>query len=315
MFGYIYKCTYLKNGKIYIGASKHLENIDTYLGSSRYWIKEVDPYHNKDLIKKEILEYVDSQDALYDREEYWIAFYDATNPKIGYNKAKGGRHAFVVSEESKKIRDQHDSETMKKLMKDPNRRKQISESLKKYRKEHGVSEEHRKHLSEALKGRNIGCNDDIRSIGVGCIFKDKIYEFHNKKQATKWWFDNYPFNTYYSESTYKRAMTANINKEDFVYSGNIIDMSNILWFTLDGLYDKIDPIYCIYNKKEYKFKNKYIAILWWHINYPLSNEKFNKHRYLTRLTNNLNNKPITYKGWIFDKIKWFKKGDEYCDQS
>ena len=36
IFGYIYKCTYILNGKIYIGASKKLDKIDTYLGSSRH---------------------------------------------------------------------------------------------------------------------------------------------------------------------------------------------------------------------------------------------------------------------------------------
>lgn len=307
IFGYIYKCTYILNGKIYIGASKKLDKIDTYLGSSRHWIKEVNPYNNRDLIQKEVLEFVYNQEELYNRETYWIAYYNATNPNIGYNLAKGGRYQFVVSEESKKIRDKHDSETMKKLMEDPNRRKQISESLKKYKAEHGVSEEHRKHLSEALKGRNVGCNGDTRSIGVGCVINDKIYEFHNKRQASKWWFDNYPFNTFYSESTYRRAMSANINKEDFIYNKNKINMSNIMWYEINGIYDINEPVYCIFNGKRYDFKNKHIAILWWHINYPLSNEKFNKHRYLSRLTHSINGKIISYRGWQFNRIKWFKK--------
>lgn len=306
MFGYIYKCTYLKNNKIYIGASKNLNAINTYLGSSRHWIKEVDPYHNKDQIKKEILEYIDSQEQLYEREEYWISFYNSTNPKIGYNLAKGGRHAFVVSEESKKIRDQHDSETMKKKMEDPELRKRISEGLKKYKAEHGVSEEHRKHLSEALKGRNIGCSGDTRSIGVGCVFNDKVYEFHNKRQAAKWWYDNYPFSSNYSESTYTRAMKANMNNEDYKYKKQTIDMSKILWYYLDDKYLQNNPVYCMFNEKTYQFKNKYIAILWWHINYPLSKEKFNKHRYLQRLNRSIKGQNIYYHGWIFKKIKWME---------
>lgn len=305
MFGYIYKCTYLKNNKIYIGASKNLNEIDTYLGSSRHWIKEVDPYHNKDQIKKEILEYVDSQEQLYEREEYWIGFYNSTNPEIGYNLAKGGRHAFVVSEESKKIRDQHDSETMKKLMKDPNRRKQISESLKQYRQENGVSEEHRRKISESLKGRNVGCSGDTRSIGVYCIVDKKLYEFHNKIQAAKWLYENYPFSDNYAEITYTRAITKSINGDELTYKSKII-LDKINWY--ESL-DKYEPVYCMINNKDiYEFKNKVQAANWWYCSYRFSMD-YNQFTYISKISNSIKtNKILTY---IVNNqkisIQWFKK--------
>ena len=60
------------------------------------------------------------------------------------------------------------------------RKQRISQGLKKYRKENnGLSATHKQRVSKALKGRNIGCNGDSRSINVYCTINDKIYSFHN----------------------------------------------------------------------------------------------------------------------------------------
>lgn len=306
MFGYIYKCTYLKNNKIYIGASKKLDTINTYLGSSRYWIREVDPYHHRDQIKKEILEYVDTREQLYDREEYWISYYNSTDPTIGYNLAKGGRHAWVVSEESKKIRDQHDSETMSRLMKTTDLPQKISKGLKKYKQEHGVSEEHKRKISEALKGRNVGCNGDTRSTSLLCIVNNKEeYMFHSKREASLWYYENYPFSNKYSETTYTRAINASIANTTFTYKHKNVISSDLQWSFLET--DSNQAVYCIYKDKEYHFDNKDLAAQWWHKTYPLSNESYNKLRYIFKITSNIKGTQINYNGCIFNDIQWFEE--------
>ena len=305
MIGYIYKCTY--QGKIYIGQSLNALS-SNYYGSGKIW-KSIITGHRKDVVK-EILETVESNNRvdlkklMREREIYWIGYYDSTNPNIGYNISPGGS---LMTEESRQKMIKADSIAMKKKMEDPLLRKRISESLKKQRREIGMSESHKKHLSEALKGRNVGSNGDTRSIQVYCVVNNQKYVFHNKISAAKWWYENYPFSDNYAEITYTRAITKSINNEPISYKGKPIN-NYIQWFIEDSKLSENEPVYCIFENTRYDFPNIEQAAEWWFENYPLS-EDYNRLRYITKIHKSIKGFDITYKGWIFNKIKWFKKGN------
>lgn len=223
MQGYIYKCTYNKNGKIYVGASSNVNNIDTYLGSGSKWVSEVNQETERLYIEKEILEYVDSYEQLSEREIHWIAKLNATNPDIGYNIHKGGTNC---SEETK----QKLSQIAKQQMADPEHRKKISEGLKRHRALYGMSESHHQKMSaNAKKQKNLfGGKRDSRNVSVYCIYNGKQYEFKNKRTAAQWWFNTCPFSEQYAEITYTRKITASIKGLPISYNKKLI--TNIQWF-------------------------------------------------------------------------------------
>lgn len=115
MLGYIYKTIDLKNGKIYIGQHKS----DTFVGESypgsgrriqnirQSCIKQGIPL--KERLHTELLEECETAEQLNEREIYWIAFYDSTNPEIGYNLHKGGLN--TLDEHNGMHNKQHSEET------------------------------------------------------------------------------------------------------------------------------------------------------------------------------------------------------------
>lgn len=93
MYGYIYKTTNLKNGKIYIGQHKSVKFDANYYGSG-IWFKKVFQANGKDNFRCEIVEECASLEELNDREVYWIEYFQSRNPDIGYNLAKGGEQIY-----------------------------------------------------------------------------------------------------------------------------------------------------------------------------------------------------------------------------
>ena len=89
MYGYIYKTTNLKNGKIYIGQHKGTCFDCNYYGSGT-WFKKVFLANGKENFKCELIEACTSLEELNMREVYWIEYYQSRNPDVGYNLAKGG---------------------------------------------------------------------------------------------------------------------------------------------------------------------------------------------------------------------------------
>lgn len=88
----IYKITNLKNQKFYIGQSKNLNNRE----HSHFYKLEKNDHHNEILQKSfnkygrenfifEVLEKIDFDDFLNEREKYWIDFYGGLNNKKIYN--------------------------------------------------------------------------------------------------------------------------------------------------------------------------------------------------------------------------------------
>lgn len=298
-YGYVYKLTYKKNNKIYIGAKTGTKVNLAYYGSGSIWTKEVLNKCNPSTdIDREILQWCNTAEELSDAEKYWIAKYNSTNSDIGYNILKGGQVP-TIKQRQNMSNIIHNGMT--------NIRKQkISNGLKKQRQEVGMSAEHKQHLSDSLKGRNIGCNGDSRSIQVYCIVNNKKYTFHNKIQAAKWWYDNYPFSDIYATITYTRMITKSINNLPLTYKSKPINQ-NIQWFEDTTQLTENDPVYCIFNNTRYDFKTVESAAEWWFENYPLGKDDYNRLRYITKIHKSIKGFEITYKGFIYNKIKWFRK--------
>lgn len=183
-YGYIYKTTNLVNGKIYIGQHKHDKLDNSYIGGGLKLQKAIKKY-GKENFKCEHIEECKDYKTLNEREIYWIAFYNSTNKKIGYNIESGGNQSPLSEETKKKLskkrKGKHLSEEtkrkiskatagknnpmygkhfseeiLKKISETSKGRHHSEESRKKMsekRKGKKFSEEHNKNLSKALKGR------------------------------------------------------------------------------------------------------------------------------------------------------------------
>ena len=84
----IYKTTNLLNVKIYVVQDKN--NNPNYLGSGKLLKKAILKY-GKTNFKKEILEECSSEEALNDREIFWIKLLNSTDKKTGYNISDGSK--------------------------------------------------------------------------------------------------------------------------------------------------------------------------------------------------------------------------------
>jgi len=87
-YNLIYKTTNLVNGKIYTGQHRTDNLNDKYIGSGRE-LREAIKEFGKENFYCETLEFC-LREELSDKEKYWVKFYDANNPLIGYNKTAGG---------------------------------------------------------------------------------------------------------------------------------------------------------------------------------------------------------------------------------
>jgi group I intron endonuclease len=84
----IYKITNKINGKIYIGQTTK-SNLSSYLGSGKI-IKQAVEKYGKENFSIEKLEECCSKKHMNEREIYWIRFFRSSEKGIGYNISKGG---------------------------------------------------------------------------------------------------------------------------------------------------------------------------------------------------------------------------------
>lgn len=93
--GFIYKVTNLINNKVYIGQTSlticqrweaHIKKAKMH--TNRYLYDAMNHYGYNNFIVESLEEC--SNESLDEREKYWIAFYDSTNPDTGYNLTSGG---------------------------------------------------------------------------------------------------------------------------------------------------------------------------------------------------------------------------------
>ena len=221
---YIYKIYNTINDKLYIGQTRRairkrfLDHVNRAKNGAQTRLYCAMRKHGIENFYIEVVEEVpDSENAtelLNSREIYWITHYDSV--KNGYNSTNGGDHNPMDYEYGKS---NHNKRVRSKEFRDA-----VSNSMKEYRKTHPFTDEHRKHLSEAMQGnRNFG-SGDTRSIGCYCIdeFGEK-HQFHSIKDATVWWFDNYkPFGDRYVLITLQRKI-----RGDFVTHNGY---NGVKWF-------------------------------------------------------------------------------------
>jgi hypothetical protein len=105
-YGYIYKTTDIKTGKVYIGQHKQSIFDTKYKGSGNI-IKKIIKKRPQDLIT-ELLEWCDTLDELNLAEIKYIAEYKSQDRRFGYNVEAGGLNASPTEEQKQLI-----SETLK----------------------------------------------------------------------------------------------------------------------------------------------------------------------------------------------------------
>lgn len=88
-YHYIYIITNSLDGKKYIGKHSTFNIDDEYMGSGTK-IKEIIKQGNKNKLKKEIIEFCPSEEIAYEREKYWIKYYNAVESDEFYNIKEGG---------------------------------------------------------------------------------------------------------------------------------------------------------------------------------------------------------------------------------
>lgn len=127
MYGYIYKTTDTETNLIYVGQKKSTVFLgNRYVGSGTT-IRAIQ--HNTDFhpdrFDVQLLDTADSSDELNQKEIFWIQKLDAQNPKVGYNRCKGGASNFGFAQSdhqkstvSQYMRTRHISDTTKKKMSD-----------------------------------------------------------------------------------------------------------------------------------------------------------------------------------------------------
>lgn len=95
----IYLTTNKINNKKYIGVDS--KNNDNYFGSG-VAIKLALKKYGKNNFEKNIIEENDDIKYIYEREVYWINFYDAVNSKDFYNINTGGKGGFNLTDDQLK---------------------------------------------------------------------------------------------------------------------------------------------------------------------------------------------------------------------
>lgn len=151
MYGYIYKTTNLINGKIYIGQKKSSKILNSYIGSGSIMRKAIQKY-GKENFKREIIDICNSHEELQEKEMYWIAYYNARNPEIGYNIKEGGNSSPCVEYVRNKI-----SNTLKNHPVSEKTRKKMSEKTKenaiKYKGTYGMTGKKQSDLCKEINSR------------------------------------------------------------------------------------------------------------------------------------------------------------------
>lgn len=167
MQGYIYKITNLINNKLYIGKTSQTveKRWKNHYYEARRWKKCQDTgadfgYNSRlypAMIKYgyenftiQLIEAVDSLEALNSREKYWVDFYDTRNN--GYNIAAGGTGGFFLG-------CKHTPEAIEKLRIAATGRKQSPESIAKSadaKRGKRASQEAREKMRNAKLGKKTG---------------------------------------------------------------------------------------------------------------------------------------------------------------
>ncbi|MCK4815592.1 GIY-YIG nuclease family protein [bacterium] len=157
----IYKVTNIITNKVYIGQtiqklharrSDHIRKAIKY--NSKIYFHNALRKYGIDNFKWEIIDISDNVEKLYNKEKYWIKYFNSTNKNIGYNMTTGGDHYVFSKEIRKKIGlaglGRKKSQEEKELM----RHRMLGANNHLYGKK--LSEETKKKISESRKGKGLG---------------------------------------------------------------------------------------------------------------------------------------------------------------
>lgn len=178
----IYSILNKSNGKIYIGQTIQKPNKRKSEHFTRLRRNEHDNPHLQNAFNKygedsfefNIIENC-SIDKLNDNEEWWIDYFNSTNPDIGYNLQSGGDSNYTVSEETRKKQ----SEALKGYKHSIESRINMSNARK------GIvfSDEHKKNISKSKsKAKN--------TTGFYRVFKDKDSRYSQGFRYVYKWTEN-----------------------------------------------------------------------------------------------------------------------------
>lgn len=155
----IYKATNLINGKVYIGQTRqklarridqHFSRADNSNRSS-YFINAIRKYKRSDFIWV-ILSTEESIEQLNEKEKYFIKLFKSDIKEYGYNLESGGNCKIIVSESTRKKLSEN---AIKKGISPDNFKKMLAAKKKYNRKRKPMSEECKRKISVAHKGRII----------------------------------------------------------------------------------------------------------------------------------------------------------------
>ena len=128
-----------------------------------------------DLIKWEILEKVENTEELDNKEKYWIAHYNSSNPEFGYNGTDGGVKTCKSTSEAKR-------KALEKRNKDLSwRTPEVKAKISAANKGKEYSEEFRQSVSKRTKGRNNGMfglahSEETKNKMVGRLTSPEVVE-------------------------------------------------------------------------------------------------------------------------------------------
>ena len=179
MYGYIYKTTNVITGKIYIG-QKH-SNVflgNKYLGSGKILKQAInkDGYNN---FVVDLIEEVETQEKLDEREIFWINYFNATDRKVGYNICEGGKVNRTMIGENNPFYGKHHTDEV---------RQKMSNSQQHRTDDRSHTEESKQKLSQKMKGRKITWKDKISEnakINLNYGMKNKHVNEETKKNLSE----------------------------------------------------------------------------------------------------------------------------------
>lgn len=204
----IYKITNTVTGKMYIGQTirdvnvrfeEHLNDVndtDYFHLSVRKYLQE----YGKDIFTLEVIDSAESIEELNRKETYWINYYRTYvnfPDSNGYNSSLGGEYNPMFNED---VKEKHDLR-----MRSADVRHRISQTMKqKIANKELFTEEHRKNISDAMKGNQHykGHKRSAEAIEatakslrkkVYCLNSDNnvVAHFDSVVDACLWWYPEY----------------------------------------------------------------------------------------------------------------------------
>lgn len=184
-YNYIYILTNKISGKQYIGKHSTDNLQDGYMGSG-FIVKQIKQKYGKNIFSKQIIQFCKSEEEAFERQRYWINYYNALEDEHYYNLDQGGagHTGYTPSEQT---RQKMSKAQKQRYNKDPEnhplRKVQMTDQIKakisKSLTGRKLSEEQKQKISERTKGQK-----NPRAIKVECLNNHKI--FNTIKQAAQW---------------------------------------------------------------------------------------------------------------------------------